>query len=46
MNPWDIDPDLYLPVFRPLARRLMAWLKDRRRRRAAAAAGCLAGCRG
>lgn len=46
MNPWDIDPDLYLPVFRPLASRLMVWLKGRRQRRAASAAGRLAGCRG
>jgi hypothetical protein len=46
MNPWDIDPDLYLPVFRPLARKVMAWLKGRRRRRAASAARRLVGCRG
>lgn len=46
MNPWDLDPNFYMPVFRPLARRLTAWLKGRLRRRAEAADGCLAGCRG
>lgn len=46
MNPWDLDPNSYLPVLRPLARRLTAWLKGRHRRRAEAAGSCLAGCRG
>lgn len=30
MNPWDVDPNLYLPVFRFLASRWRAWRKLRR----------------
>lgn len=42
MNPWDIDPNLYLPVFRFLSTRWRAW----RCRRGARLAPVTAGCRG
>lgn len=41
MNAWDIDPNLYLPVFRYLSTRWRA-----RRRRRARVNPVTAGCRG
>ena len=43
MNPWDIDPNFYLPAFRLLAAR---WRARRRRRNARVAPPVAAGCRG
>jgi hypothetical protein len=42
MNPWDTDPNLYLPLFRSLASRWRAWRRSRR----ASTMPVTAGCRG
>lgn len=41
MNAWDIDPNLYGPLWREIRR----WLAARRKARQAASARCDAGCR-
>ena len=48
MNPWDLDPNLYLPLARALAVRLGRLLRRRRQRHNphAAPACPAAGCRG
>jgi hypothetical protein len=46
MNAWDIDPNLHLPVYRSMWRKLRASLRKLFRARAAQAAPPPAGCRG
>jgi hypothetical protein len=43
MNPWDIDPNLYLPIYRAIFRMLRRPLRDflvQRQARAMRPAGC------